>query len=684
MSQDIQPVPESQLFRALFDTAADAMIVVGHNGRILLANPTADELFGYAPRQLIGRPVEALLPQGLQATHESHRVTYMAHPQVRKMGAGYELLGVRSDGEAFPVEIALSPIVTYEGTLFSASIRDISATQRQRQAMARARFDIFVAQAGRLVLESPHYDVAIDDLPSLLSAAMETAAIAIVFIHPRSNELRIRSATGLSLETQQAIIEAIARDGNAHRSVPTDVEVLDLADDDDGMSDDFAFLGRTLKAHGFHQAALVPLLDRVEPMGMVLAPAREGETLSHDSLHFLQSVANMLAATIQRTRSEEQLAHAQRLDALGQLTGGIAHDFNNLLTVISGNLQLLETGALDPSAAGEVIASATRAVDRCTSLTRKLLGFARRRRLSPAAVQPASTLAGVADMLRRTLGDGITLTVDCPPGVPPVYADPGELDTALVNLAINARDAMPSGGQLVISVHERTLSSPIDELGLAAGRYVVFEVADSGHGMSREVMSHALEPFFTTKDIGKGSGLGLSMVYGFVRQSGGQLSIDSEPGRGTRVDLMLPVALSSAAHVKRVDSVRTTGNESVLVVEDEPDVRLVAATFLRSKGYRVYEANDAAAAMQSLDAHPQIALLFSDVMLGGGKTGVDLAREALRRHPSLAVLLTSGYERTMLGGTSPVPSAMFLLPKPYRCDELAVAARQALDGRAGI
>jgi signal transduction histidine kinase/ActR/RegA family two-component response regulator len=429
---------------------------------------------------------------------------------------------------------------------------------------------------------------------------------------------------------------------------------------------------------------MVPLLDRVEPMGMVLALAREEESFTHDSLHFLQSVANMLAATIQRTRSEEQLAHAQRLDSLGQLTGGIAHDFNNLLTVISGNLQLLEAGAVDRADAGEVIASATRAVDRCTSLTRKLLGFARRRRLLPTAVQPEHTLAGVADMLRRTLGEGITLTVDCPPGVPAVYADPGELDTALVNLAINARDAMPSGGKLMISVHERTLSAAIEELGLAAGRYVVFEVADTGSGMSREVMSHALEPFFTTKDVGKGSGLGLSMVYGFVRQSGGQLSIDSEPGRGTRVDLMLPVALSPTVRTRQVETAQVTGSESILVVEDEPDVRQVAATFLRSMGYQVYEAADAETAVQMLQTLPQIALLFSDVMLGGGMTGVDLAREAQSQRASLKVLLTSGYERTTLGGTSSVPPSMPLLPKPYRCNELAVAARQVLDGRSAL
>jgi PAS domain S-box-containing protein len=675
MTPSSRAVAESELFQALFDAAPDAMIVAGHNGRILLANPHAESLFGYAPGELIGAQVEALLPSSLRAKHEAHRAGYMANPRVRNMGEGYELTGVRRDGTPFPVEIALSPIVTMEGRLFAASIRDISATQRAREAMRRARYDVFVAQAGRLVLESPHYEVAIEGMPALLSAALETAAVAIVFIQPFSGELTLRASTGLSGPQQQALLDAFSVDWLKRvlaRRTPSVVTLSKFAGDDAASTTHLA-----LEGSNFRDAALVPLFDRVEPMGMLLALAETPDAFGHDKLHFLQSVANMLAATIQRSRSEEQLAHAQRLDSLGQLTGGIAHDFNNLLTVISGNLQLLEAGISRPEDAHETMASARRAVERCTSLTRKLLGFARRRRLVPTAVQPEIALGGLADMLGHTLGGGITLTVDCPPGLPAVYADPGELDTALLNLAINARDAMPGGGNLSVSVHERHLPAAVSELGLAAGTYVVIEVADSGTGMSREVMKHALEPFFTTKQSGKGSGLGLSMVYGFVRQSGGQLSIDSEPGRGTRVELMLPVALTSL-HRSGTAVEPQRGDERVLVVEDEPDVRQLAIAFLRALGYQVIEAADAASALQLLDSQPQVALLFSDVMLGAGMNGVELAREALRRRPGLAVLLTSGYEPG-LQGTPGDGNELQLLPKPYSYNELGAAVRDALE-----
>lgn len=673
MSELPPGVVESQLFRALFETAPDAMIVTDRAGCIVLANPQAEQLFDYPPGTLRGELVEVLLPAGLREVHKGHRANYMEMPRVRNMGEGYELTGVRRDGQAFPVEIGLSPIATAGDTLYAASIRDISATQRARQAMVRARYDVFVAQAGRLLLESPNDEVAIDGLPSLLSGALQTEAVAVVFMHPRTADFSIRAVIGLPSVLQQRLLQAFAVDGMNRRLALRDSPVLTLGK---AAAHDLEGLRHALAGSSFRDAAMVPLFDRHEPMGMVLALAGQGDGFGHDKLHFLQSVANMLAATMQRSRSEEQLAHAQRLDALGQLTGGIAHDFNNLLTVISGNLQLLEAGVTDASESAEIMASAARAVDRCTTLTRKLLGFARRRRLVPVTVHPELVLSGLADMLGRTLGGGIVLHVDCPAGVPAVHADPGELDAALVNLAVNARDAMPAGGRLDISVRERHLAA---ELGLPAGDYVVFAVADNGAGMSRDVLARAQEPFFSTKEAGKGSGMGLSMVYGFVRQSGGQMIIDSALGTGTRVELLLPVAKVSTA-VAATESRVTTGTrrEQVLVVEDEPDVRRIAGTFLRSLGYLTHEAADAASALTLLEQHPQIALMFSDVMLGGSTNGVELANEARARHPALAVLLTSGYEPAALGAAD---VGLPLLRKPYRRDDLALAAQQALQQR---
>jgi len=379
---------------------------------------------------------------------------------------------------------------------------------------------------------------------------------------------------------------------------------------------------------------------------------------------------------MQRIRMEEQLSHAQRLEAVGQLTGGIAHDFNNLLTVISGNLQILEDELADRPSAHAVISSALRAVDRGADLTRKLLAFARRQRLAPRACDPAKLLEELGVMLRRTLGS-VELTISCAPAIARVFADPNQLDTALINLALNARDAMPRGGQLTISAAQREIRAEDANEDLQPGRYVVFTVRDTGLGMTPDVLARAFEPFFTTKEHGKGSGLGLSMVYGFVKQSGGHLNVESQLGYGTRIDLHLPAAETSDLDETDARSrPASRGSESVLVVEDEADVRGIAVAFLRSLGYTVREAADAEDALAQLATHAEIALVFSDIALGAGMNGVELALEARRRHPQLQVLLTSGHEYSSANNQA---DQFTVLPKPYRREELSAALRLILD-----
>jgi signal transduction histidine kinase len=429
---------------------------------------------------------------------------------------------------------------------------------------------------------------------------------------------------------------------------------------------------------GFRSCALVPLIDLDEPAGALLVLDRGVRQFDRDATHFLQSVANLLAAAMQRIRMEEQLSHAQRLEAVGQLTGGIAHDFNNLLTVISGNLQILEDELVDRPAAHAIIGSALRAVGRGAELTRKLLAFARRQRLAPRACDPSKLLEELGAMLRRTLGEAVQLTIDCPADIAQVFADPAQLDAALVNLALNARDAMPRGGQLAIGAQERSIAEHEANEDLKPGRYVVFTVRDTGLGMAPEILARAFEPFFTTKEHGKGSGLGLSMVYGFVKQSGGHVEVDSQLGYGTRVDVYLPAAQPTGA---RADDGRAAsvlrGSESILVVEDEADVRKIAVAFLSSLGYRVVAAPDAESALELLDEHADVALLFSDVVLGTGMSGAELAKQAQGQRPALKVLLTSGYERS----SGHAADEFTLLPKPYRREELAAAVRGVLDRR---
>jgi PAS domain S-box-containing protein len=674
-SQKPAPIAGPDLFAALFKTAPDAMVVADREGRIVLANPQAERLFGYAEGDLDGQPIEVLLPESVRTAHVSHRSNYMANPRVRPMGAGYELTGVRRNGQPFPVEIGLSPIGTESGVLFAASIRDISETHRVRQALTRARHDTFAAQIGRLALEAPNYEVAVDSMPSLVASALEIEAVAILFTALRRDD--VRSATGLPLTHMDALVSTFRQGDLIRRLARPELGALTLKQLE---GDEFAPFVALLAETGFRDAALVPLFDRYEPMGALLALSRKPDGFDRDGLHFLQSVANILAAAVQRSRSEEQLAHAQRLDAVGQLTGGIAHDFNNLLTVISGNLQLLETELAERTESREIMDSALRAVDRGAALTRKLLAFARRQRLLPRPVPTGQLLSDLQEMLKRTLGERIAVTVENSDDQHVVFADPGELEAAIINLALNARDAMPRGGRLAISVRPQRIDEGDTDVELPPGSYVVFMVTDTGIGMAPDVLARALDPFFTTKEAGKGSGLGLSMVYGFVKQSGGHMAIDSQLGYGTRVELYLPAASPGAAHSQSSGEAHIRqGRETVLVVEDEPEVRVIALAFLRSLGYATYEASDAESALDLLARHADIEVLFSDVVLGSGMTGFDLVREARRLRPNLRALLTSGYERAPVGGDEAARSEFDVLRKPYRREQLAIALRKTLD-----
>jgi len=336
-------------------------------------------------------------------------------------------------------------------------------------------------------------------------------------------------------------------------------------------------------------------------------------------------------------------------------------------------LELEESAGTEAS---DLIASALRSVGHGAELTTKLLAFARRQQLSPKAVEPIAMLRDMEGMLRRTLGESIQLRVELPAALPAAHADATQLDTALVNLALNARDAMPRGGEITLSAHEVDISYAHGQDGLPPGRYVVFRVSDTGLGMTPETLARAVEPFFTTKEVGRGSGLGLSMVYGFARQSGGQLLIDSRLGYGTRVELFLPASRHAAAGATGAGHVPRQGQgETVLVVEDEREVRGIAEAFLRSLGFRTCAVGNAADALALLRGDRTVELLFTDVMLGEGMDGYALARAARSLRPSLPILLASGYTDAVVRADD---EGFELLRKPYRREQLADALQRVL------
>jgi PAS domain S-box-containing protein len=383
--------------------------------------------------------------------------------------------------------------------------------------------------------------------------------------------------------------------------------------------------------------------------------------------------------------SEEQLRQAQKMESLGQLTGGIAHDFNNLLTVISGNIEALQRRLAErgDENLGRLAKSALLGSSRAAILTHQLLAFARRQPLEPRIVSVNMLISGLSDMLRRTIPERIAIETVLAGGVWSTFVDANQLENCLLNLAVNSRDAMPDGGRLTIEAANVYLDDNYATAAeVPAGQYVGIFVSDTGVGMVPDVVAKAFDPFFTTKDIGQGTGLGLSQVYGFVKQSGGHVKIYSEPGAGTTIKIYLPRLLSAegtAAEAPPVSDPPRGSGETILVVEDEAEVRSFSSEALEELGYRVLEAPDGSTALRLISRHPEIALMFTDVGLPGGMNGRQLADQVRRVRPDLKVLFTSGYARNAIVHHGRLDPGVQLLMKPFTFADLAMRIRQTLD-----
>ena len=389
----------------------------------------------------------------------------------------------------------------------------------------------------------------------------------------------------------------------------------------------------------------------------------------------------MIFDDTERIEAEERLHHAEKLSSIGDLTGGIAHDFNNILAIVIGNLDIA-AGNPEATGAKEEISVATAAAVRGAELTHQLLAFARRQPLAARSLDLGQLLEETVILLRGSLGERIEILLSLPAGLWPCFADPGELQNVLINLALNARDAMPDGGRLEIGAANRTVEPDDDDAG--AKPFIAITVSDNGSGMSGQVLKRAFDPFFTTKREGRGTGLGLSMAHGFVLQSGGSIDISSREGRGTSVTFLLPRAEEESARsgvARSIAPVSSGAEDIVLLVEDDNDLRALIARQLRSLGYRVLSTADATTALAALAERPEIACLLTDLILPGGLSGQDIARLASRRRPGLPVLYISGYPTETLGKLQAAGAgAPRLLQKPFRKEQLAHALAAVLKG----
>jgi PAS domain S-box-containing protein len=662
---------DGKVFRSIFAAYPDALLLVDQHGIIAAANPSALDLLGYAGNELIGLPVDALVPDAVRPRHAAYRTAYARHPRTRPMGTQMDLVAKRRDGSEVMVEIALSPLHDHGLPYVVTAIRDVGSYPRVRQALQRARYAEHLAQFGRLAVDTRDPQALLAQVPQMAVEALEVESALVLLLEPSG--LAFRIAAGVGLQPDEAVGRTFPNDPS---TLPGRVALRGRPMQTDGAAE----AAKGADAAGFASVLAVPLSDRGRTIGTLSVRCRAPGRFGDDELRFLDSLASLLATLLQREKSEEALNHSQRLETVGQLTGGIAHDFNNLLTVISGNLQVLEEA---PACSGDplvqqLVGAAARAARRGAELTGKLLAFSRRQVLQPTIVDAAALLRSLTDMLRRTLDQRIAIALDADEAL--CLADPVQLESALLNIAINARDAMPQGGVLAFSC--RTVPALPPELeaeagDMPAGGYVAIVVADTGTGMSEAVQERAFEPFYTTKEVGRGTGLGLSTVYGFAKQSRGAVGLRSTLGTGTTLTLYLPQVGEDDAADDGAEPTPTgdlPAGLRVLLVEDDAEVRKVAQSFLAALGCTTVPCADAEEALEVLATDTGFGLLLTDIALGPGLRGTDLADAVQALHPGLPVLLMSGFSSELLDA----PPGRELLRKPYTRDELERAMARAL------
>ncbi len=687
-------IDELAVYRSLFGAYPDGLLMVDAQGIIVLANPAARQLFDYPGDTLIGRPVDELVPDSMRPRHAAYRHAYGKAPTSRPMGTRIDLRGRRRDGSEVTVEISLSPLradgAPSGPAYVVAAIRAVDDYPRVKQALQRARFAECVAQLGRLAVNAREPQGLLDQVPAAVADTLQLETAAIIVFESHRSLLRVLAARGLAESIATLPCDDVARTLVGHvMATGEPVRIADLA------QEHAVPLAPLALTHGLSSLLAVPLSDRGRPSGALIVASRSLRAFSDEAAQFLDSVGSIVTTTLQRARTEEALNHSQKLDSVGQLTGGIAHDFNNLLTVISGNLQVLQEmpACTEDAASQPLVDAAIRATRRGAELTGKLLAFARRQRLQPTVVDVAELLASLTSLLRRTLDTRIAIQVDARPCA--CRVDAGQLEAALLNIALNARDAMPDGGTLRFTSRAGVAlpdelrdaqgpDRPRSDAPAAAQRYVAIAVTDTGTGMTEAVCERAFEPFFTTKSHGRGTGLGLSTVYGFARQSGGTAAIISAPGAGTTVTLYLPESLGlSTLHPAAAGCEQLPAHMPVLLVEDDPDVRVATRLLLAAMGCEVSECPDAESAIEHLSAAQRLGrpyrLLLTDIALGAGRSGLDLARHARQHLPSLSIVVMSGFPDQTPDAASDGP----VLRKPFTRAELAAALLRSLQSAPG-
>jgi PAS domain S-box-containing protein len=647
-------------FEQFVEFAPDAIVGVGPEGRIVLVNAQTELLFGYDRDELVGLNVDVLVPERFRAMHPGHRDGYFADRRARPMGAELELFGRRRDGTEFPAEISLSSIETEDGPLATAAIRDVSDREHARRTLKQfLEFApdaiVGVGRDGLIVLVNAQTEALFGyDRDELLGLAVE------VLVPERFRSVHPTHRQGYFGDPRM-------------REMGAELELSGRRKDGTEFPAEISLSSIETEAGPLATAAIRDVTDRV-------VADRE-----KDALRTELEESRRLDAKREKDALEAQLNQLRRLESVGQLAGGIAHDFNNILGVILNYAQFVAEEIEEGSPALKDVEEIRRAAERAAALTRQLLIFSRREVIRPEVLDLNGVVSDLDRLLRRALGEHVQLETRFAPDLSAVEADPGQVEQVLVNLAVNARDAMPGGGRLQIETGNVELDE--DTLpDLPAGRYVRLSVSDTGMGMAPEVAARAFEPFFSTKPRGEGTGLGLTTVYGIVSEAGGNISIYSEPGVGTTVKVYMPASdvAAAPAESKKPKPVLAQGHgETVLLVEDEDGMRRLTERILVKAGYVVLAAHRGASALDTCRREDQqIDLLLTDVVMPE-MLGPELVEQAIAIRPGLRVLYMSGYVHQVAAQlASPSPEEGTFVEKPFTATTLLGRVREALDAPA--
>jgi PAS domain S-box-containing protein len=651
--------------RAIFEGALDCIVTMDHAGRITEFNPAAEQTFGYAHADAIDQPlVDLLVPPSLRARHTEGLRRYLATGEGPVLGKRIEVQALRADGTEFPAELAIVPILS-EGAppIFTAYIRDITERRRAAEALgaSEARFK-HLAESGiiGIIITDPSGNIheANDEFLRIVGFSRQDLISGVL----RWNEMtppEWRARDEVAIQQLASTGVAPPWEKEYFRKDRTRAKVLvGVVVHDPPRA--IAFVSD------------LTAVARAEEAGAAHAEKARNETAAR------QRTEEMLRHT------EDQLRQAQKMEAVGRLAGGVAHDFNNMLSVIIGFSDLLLSGLRDSDPMRGDVTEIRTAAGRASDLTRQLLAFSRQQVLEPRVLDLNEILGRMENMLRRLIGEDIELHAVKGQALSKVLVDPGQVEQVIVNLVVNARDAMPHGGRVTLETAMVTFDDSYthEHLGAAAGEHVMLAVTDTGTGMDQATKERIFEPFFTTKSKDKGTGLGLSMVFGTVAQSGGHVWVYSELGRGTTFKLYFPTTAATDTKDLVKPSLGASdlaGSETILLAEDEEQVRRISSRILRRYGYQVIEAQNAKEALALAGSHTgPIHLLVTDVVMPN-MSGPELARHVALVRPGIKVLCMSGYTDDSVFRHGLLEPGVAFLQKPATPVALAAKVRELLD-----